>query len=86
GQISLITNNWQHVLAATELTGRLNLLTQVRCVKANVPLGLGPGKLDQADRQLPLRLTGAATQAQLQFDAGLPGVLRAPLLDPQLQL
>lgn len=86
GQIALSAKNWQQGLAATEITGRLNLLTQGRGGKGNVVLGIGPGKLDQADSHLPLRLTGEAKMAQLQFYAGLPGVLRGPLIDPQLKL
>ncbi|ADP12644.1 hypothetical protein EJP617_29630 [Erwinia sp. Ejp617] len=86
GNIALSAKNWQQGLAATQITGRLNLLTQGRGGKGNVVLGIGPGRLDLSDSYLPLRLTGDAKMAQLQFFAGLPGVLRGPLIDPLLEL
>ena len=86
GGIALSAKNWQQGLAATEIAGRLNLLTRGRGGKGNVVLTLGPGHLDWRESQLPFRLTGESKLASLQFFAGLPGVLRGPLLNPQLQL
>jgi hypothetical protein len=84
GGIALSAKNWQQGLPASEISGRLNLLTQGRGGKGNVVLTLGPGHLDWSDSQLPFRLTGESKLASLQFFAGLPGELRGPLLDPQL--
>ena len=86
GGIALSAKNWQQGLPASEISGRLNLLTQGRGGKGNVVLTLGPGHLDWSDSQLPFRLTGESKLASLQFFAGLPGELRGPLLDPQLHL
>lgn len=86
GSVTLSAKNWQQGLAATEIAGRLNLLTQGRGGKGNVVLNLGPGRLDLQDSELPLRLTGDAKMMKLQFYAGLPGMLRGSLIDPQLEL
>ena len=86
GGITLALKNWQKGIPATEITGRLNMLTQGRGGKGNVVLSLGPGHLDWENSRLPFRLTGESKLAQLQFYAGLPGELQGPLLDPVLQL
>lgn len=86
GGITLTADGWQQGLAATQIAGRLNLLTAGRGGKGNVVLNVGPGRLDVTDSRLPLRLTGDSKLAQLQFFARLPGELRGPLLNPVLQL
>jgi hypothetical protein len=86
GGITLALKNWQQGITATEITGRLNVLTQGRGGKGNVVLSLGPGHLDWTNSQLPFRLTGESKLAQLQFYAGLPGEVQGPLLDPTLLL
>ncbi|WP_067701661.1 YdbH family protein [Erwinia sp. ErVv1] len=86
GGVALSLNHWQQGLAATEITGRLNVLTQGRGGKGNVVLTLGPGHLDLVNSALPFRITGESKLAQLQFYAGLPGEVRGPLLDPALWL
>lgn len=86
GRITLALKEWQKGIPATEITGRLNVLTQGRGGKGNVVLTLGPGHLDWADSQLPFRITGDSKLAQLQFYAGLPGEVQGPLLDPKLVL
>jgi len=86
GGVTLALKNWQQGIPATEITGRLNVLTQGRGGKGNVVLSLGPGHLDWQKSQLPFRLTGESKLALLQFYAGLPGELQGPLLDPVVQL
>ena len=86
GGIALALRYWQKGLSATEIAGRLNVLTQGRGGKGNVVLTLGPGHLDWADSDLPFRLTGESKFAQLLFFAGIPGNLRGPLSDPVLRI
>lgn len=85
GGIALAFTHWQQGLEASEITGRLNMLTQGRGGKGNVVLSLGPGRLSLTDSQLPLRLTGESKLAALQFYASLPGTLQGSLLNPQLR-
>lgn len=84
GGFALSAKGWLQGLAATELNGRFNMLTEGRGGKGNVVLTLGPGKLDWLNSQLPFRLTGETKRDTLQFFAALPGELRGPLLDPQV--
>lgn len=86
GGISLSVNDWRQGLAAAEVSGRLNVLTQGRGGKGNLVLTLGPGHLDWHNSQLPFRLTGESKLEQLQFYAGLPGEVQGPLQTPQLLL
>lgn len=86
GGISLLAENWQQGLAATQLSGRLNLLTSGRGGRGNVVLTVGPGHLDWQDSRLPLWLNGESKLDALQFYARLVGELRGPLLDPQLAM
>ncbi len=86
GGITLALQHWQKGLSATEITGRLNVLTQGRGGKGNVVLTLGPGRLDWTDSELPFRLTGESKLARLLFFAGIPGSLQGPLLDPLLHI
>lgn len=84
GGFALTADGWTQGLAATEVAGRFNMLTQGRGGKGNVVLSLGPGRLDWVNSQLPFRLTGESKLDRLQFFAGLPGELQGPLLDPQV--
>ncbi|ARJ43601.1 hypothetical protein B1H58_17175 [Pantoea alhagi] len=86
GGVALAFSHWQQGLEATEISGRLNMLTQGRGGKGNIVLTLGPGHLSLTDSQLPLRLTGESKLAALQFYASLPGTLQGSLLDPQLSV
>ncbi|MEM6159256.1 YdbH family protein [Erwinia sp. P6884] len=86
GGVSLSLQNWRQGISATEITGRLNVLTQGRGGKGNVVLTLGPGHLDLLNSALPFRITGVSKLAQLQFYAGLPGEVQGPLLDPKIRL
>lgn len=86
GGVALAFFHWQQGLEATEISGRLNMLTQGRGGKGNIVLTLGPGHLSLTDSQLPLRLTGESKLAALQFYASLPGTLQGSLLDPQLSV
>ncbi|WP_034946535.1 YdbH family protein [Erwinia oleae] len=86
GGISLSLRNWQQGLPATEIVGRLNVLTQGRGGKGNVVLSLGPGHLDFVNSALPFRITGESKLAQLQFYAGLPGDVQGALSDPHILL
>ena len=86
GGITLALRQWQKGLTATEIAGRLNVLTQGRGGKGNVVLTLGPGHLDWTDSELPFRLTGESKLARLLFFAGIPGSLQGPLLDPVLHI
>ncbi|GLR09272.1 hypothetical protein COO59_03615 [Mixta theicola] len=86
GGVALAFSHWQQGLDATELSGRLNMLTQGRGGKGNIVLTLGPGRLSLTDSQLPLRLTGESKLAALQFYASLPGTLKGSLLNPRLHI
>lgn len=86
GGVSLTFADWQQGLEATEISGRLNMLTQGRGGKGNVVLSLGPGRLSLTNSQLPLRLTGESKLAALQFYASLPAMLQGSLLNPQLHM
>ena len=86
GGVALSFANWRQGLDATDISGRLNMLTAGRGGKGNVVLALGPGRLSLTNSQLPLRLTGESKLETLQFYASLPGVLNGSLLDPQLHI
>lgn len=86
GGVALAFSHWQQGLETTEISGRLNMLTQGRGGKGNIVLSLGPGRLSLTDSQLPLRLTGESKLAALQFYASLPGTLQGSLLNPQLHI
>lgn len=86
GGVTLTLDNWQQGMAATTVTGRLNVLTQGRGGKGNVVLSVGPGHLDAANSRLPFRLTGESKLQQLLFFAAIPGELQGAVLDPVLRL
>ncbi|KOC90247.1 YdbH family protein [Winslowiella iniecta] len=86
GGVSLTLSQWQQGLAATEITARLNVLTEGRGGKGNVVLSVGPGHLDMLNSQLPFQLTGASKLANLQFYTSMPGMINGSLLDPQVTL
>lgn len=86
GNVALRLTDWKQGLAATAISGRLNVLTQGRGGKGNAVLSFGPGHLDLLNSQLPFQLTGDMKLAALQFFAALPGTLVGPLADPLLQL
>ena len=84
GGISLNASNWMAGPDQTKFSGRLNILTAGRGGKGNAVLNLGPGKLSLQQSDLPLRLTGNANSADLQFFASLPARLTGPLLVPEV--
>lgn len=84
GFLDLSLDNWRQGLEETQITGRLNVLTQGRGGKGNAVLNIGPGRLSMTRSALPLRLTGESKLAAMQLYAALPGDLSGPLLDPQL--
>ncbi|WP_145031197.1 YdbH family protein [Pantoea ananatis] len=86
GFINLTLNNWQDGLEATQIVGRLNMLTQGRGGKGNVVLGMGPGHLSLTQSQLPLQLTGESKFAAMQLYGSIPGELNGSLLNPQLTI
>ncbi|EOS93370.1 YdbH family protein [Erwinia tracheiphila] len=86
GAVSLSLKNWQQGLAATEINGRINMLTEGKGGKGNVVMALGPGHLDWRNSALPFRLTGDSKIAQLIFFAAVPGEIRGALSDPVLAL
>nr|WP_033762996.1 YdbH family protein [Pantoea agglomerans] len=86
GFINLTLDNWQSGLENSQITGRVNLLTQGRGGKGNVVLGVGPGNLSLTSSHLPFQLTGESKLADLQLFGSIPGVLNGSLLDPQLVL
>jgi len=85
GFLDLTLDNWRQGLEETQITGRLNVLTQGRGGKGNAVLNIGPGTLSMTNSALPLRLTGESKLAAMQLYAALPGNLSGPLLDPQLR-
>ncbi|ORM60233.1 hypothetical protein HA39_03690 [Pantoea brenneri] len=86
GFINLTLDNWQAGLDASQISGRINLLTQGRGGKGNVVLGIGPGHLSLTDSHLPFQLTGESKLSDLQLYGSIPGLLSGSLLDPQLLL
>lgn len=86
GFVNLTLDNWQSGLENSQITGRVNLLTQGRGGKGNVVLGVGPGNLSLTHSHLPFQLTGESKLADLQLFGSIPGVLNGSLLDPQLVL
>ncbi|QHM71084.1 hypothetical protein C7M51_01366 [Mixta intestinalis] len=50
GGVALTLSHWQQGLEATEIVGRMNMLTQGRGGKGNVVLTLGPGHLSYRQR------------------------------------
>ena len=86
GGIALTLSHWQQGLAATEITARLNVLTEGRGGKGNVVLSVGPGHLDMVNSQLPFQLNGTSKLENLQFYTSMPGVINGSLLDPQVTL
>ena len=85
GFLDLTLDSWRQGLEETQITGRLNVLTQGRGGKGNAVLNIGPGRLSMTNSALPLRLTGDSKLAAMQLYAALPGDLSGPLLDPQLR-
>lgn len=86
GFVNLTLDNWQSGLESSQISGRVNLLTQGRGGKGNVVLGVGPGNLSLTNSNLPFQLTGESKLADLQLYGSIPGVLSGSLLDPQLVL
>ncbi|WP_279767674.1 YdbH family protein [Pantoea sp. GD03673] len=86
GFVNLTLDNWQSGLESSQISGRINLLTQGRGGKGNVVLGIGPGNLSLTHSNLPFQLTGESKLAELQLYGSIPGVLSGSLLDPQLVL
>jgi len=86
GFVNLTLDNWQSGLDTTQVSGRINLLTQGRGGKGNVVLGVGPGNLSLTNSNLPFQLTGESKLAELQLYGSIPGVLSGSLLDPRLLL
>lgn len=86
GFVNLTLDNWQSGLKGSQITGRVNLLTQGRGGKGNVVLGIGPGNLSLTNSNLPFQLTGESKLADLQLYGSIPGVLSGSLLNPHLVL
>ncbi|PKH26773.1 hypothetical protein CIG19_02975 [Enterobacterales bacterium CwR94] len=86
GGLSVSVKDFQQGLSATEITGRLNVLTKGKGGIGNVVASFGPGKLDWQTSQLPFRITGTSKLQDLMFFAGLPGEITGPVLDPVLRL
>jgi len=86
GFVNLTLGNWQSGLESSQISGRVNMLTQGRGGKGNVVLGIGPGNLSLTNSNLPFQLTGESKLADLQLYGSIPGVLSGSLLDPQLVL
>lgn len=86
GFINLTLANWQAGLRETQISGRVNLLTQGRGGKGNVVLGIGPGRLSLTQSALPFQITGESKLAAMQLYGSIPGELSGSLLDPLLTL
>ncbi|MFC0139627.1 YdbH family protein [Erwinia mallotivora] len=86
GGINFSLKNWQQGLSSTEMTGRLNALTQGKGGKGNVVLTLGPGHLDWEQSRLPFRLTGDSKMDQMLFFAAIPGEVQGALSAPEMIL
>ncbi len=84
GGLAVSAENWLAGLDNTRLSGRMNILTAGRGGKGNAVLSFGPGLVSLTESDLPLRLTGTAGTAQLQFFASLPARLTGPLLVPEV--
>ncbi|WP_312582375.1 YdbH family protein [Atlantibacter hermannii] len=85
GRLGINVDNWREGPEAAQISGRMNVVTQGAAGKGNAVLNFGPGKLSLTDSAMPVQLTGEAKQDQMIFYAVLPGMLRGPLLDPQLR-
>lgn len=85
GGLAMRAAQWREGLAKTVFTGRMNVLTSGKGGKGNVVLSAGPGSLSFTDSQLPLRLTGTAKTAALQFYASLPAVLNGAITAPEVR-
>lgn len=86
GGVNLTLSDWSDTFDQTQITARLNVLTQGHNGKANVVLTLGPGKLGLLDSDLAFRLTGQANLIATSLSASLPGTLTGSVLNPQLAL
>jgi len=86
GGVNLTLSDWSDSFDQTQMSARLNVLTQGHNGKANVVLTLGPGKVGLIDSDLAFQLTGQANLEATSMSASLPGVLSGSVLNPTLAL
>src|SRR5471030_1384080 len=86
GGVNLTLSDWSNTFDQTQITARLNVLTQGHNGKANVVLALGPGIIGLLDSDLTFQLTGQANLIATSLSASLPGTLTGSVLNPQLAL
>src|SRR5471030_655449 len=86
GGVNLTLSDWSNTFDQTQITARLNVLTQGHNGKANVVLALGPGRIGLLDSDLTFQLTGQANLIATSLSASLPGTLTGSVLNPQLAL
>ncbi|MFS7382166.1 YdbH family protein [Rahnella inusitata] len=86
GGVNITLSDWTKTFDQTNITARLNVLTQGHNGKANVVLTMGPGRIGLLDSNLDFRLTGQANLQATSLSASLPGVLSGSVLNPTLAL
>lgn len=86
GGVNLTLSDWTPTFDQTNITARLNVLTQGHNGKANVVLTMGPGRVGLLDSNLGFRLTGQANLQATSLSASLPGQLSGSVLNPTLSL
>ncbi|NGX85987.1 YdbH family protein [Rahnella sp. Lac-M11] len=86
GGVNLTLSDWSPAFDQTNITARLNVLTQGHNGKANVVLSMGPGRIGLLDSHLGFRLTGQANLQATSLSASLPGELSGSVLNPTLLL
>lgn len=84
GRVAINVSDWQQGLEQTQISGRLNVLTQGNAGKGNAVLTFGPGTLGMENSAMPMQLTGEAKQDALILYAVLPAQLTGSLADPLL--
>ena len=86
GGVNIALHDWSKGFDETQISARLNVITDGHNGKGNAVLTLGPGKVGLTDSDLRFQLTGQANLSDFSMTASIPGIVSGTILNPTLVL
>ncbi len=84
--MNIALHDWSKGFDETQISARLNVITDGHNGKGNAVLTLGPGKVGLTDSDLRFQLTGQANLSDFSMTASIPGIVSGTILNPTLVL
>ncbi|PHM53942.1 YdbH family protein [Xenorhabdus sp. KK7.4] len=84
GGVNFTLGDWKKGFNGSQISGKVNLITQGEFGKGNVVLSMQPTKVSITNTHIPLQLTGQMNSGQMIMTMSLPTVITGSLADPKI--